>query len=265
MIFILSKIVGFFAMPSNLLISAALLGLLLTYTRFVRLGHRLAACCIVLLAIIGFSPLGNALMLSLEQRFPPWSAAQRAPDGIIMLGGGIEPAKLDGSAEPALNEAAERVTAVAALARQFPHARIVLAGGNSSLTGGGPSEASLAVPLLESSGIAASRLELEVTSRNTYENAVFTTGMIKPKPGERWLLVTSAYHMPRAVGCFRRAGLPVEAYPVDWRAGGRRSLTSPFGSVAAGLDRTDIAVREWLGVAAYWVTGRTSELFPGPR
>jgi uncharacterized SAM-binding protein YcdF (DUF218 family) len=89
--------------------------------------------------------------------------------------------------------------------------------------------------------------------------------LIKPRPGERWLLITSAYHMPRAVGCFRRAGLSVEAYPVDWRTGGRRGLTTPSGSVAGGLDRADVAVREWLGLVAYWITGRTSDLFPAPR
>ena len=86
--------------------------------------------------------------------------------------------------------------------------------------------------------------------------------MVQPKPGERWLLVTSAYHLPRAMGVFRKAGFPVEAYPVDWRTRGAVDALRPFETASDGLRRTDTAVREWVGLAAYWLTGRTSELFP---
>ena len=81
--------------------------------------------------------------------------------------------------------------------------------------------------------------------------------------GERWLLVTSAQHMPRAVGCFRRVGFPVEAYPVDWHTFPRWQprFSLQFG---AGLALTDAVVHEWEGLLAYWLTGRTSALFPAP-
>ena len=85
-----------------------------------------------------------------------------------------------------------------------------------------------------------------------------------PKPGERWLLVTSAHHMPRAIACFRNAGFPVEAYPVDWRTSGAGDLTGPFRALAPGLARTDAAAHEWLGLLGYWATGRILELLPGP-
>jgi uncharacterized SAM-binding protein YcdF (DUF218 family) len=264
MYFVLSKTVGFLAVPSNLIVLLAFIGVVLMGTRFARAGRRLAAIGIVLLAIVGLSPLGNALILPLEQRFPPWSAGQGAPDGIIVLGGAIGPDMSAARGEPSLNESAERITVVAALARQFPQARIVFSGGDASLIGGGPSEARFVVPLLESFGIPASRVELEGASRNTRENAVLTADLIKPQPGERWLLVTSAHHMPRAVGCFRRVGFAVEPYPVDWRTRGMRDLASPFGAAAWGLARTDVAVREWVGLVAYWLSGFSSELFPGP-
>jgi uncharacterized SAM-binding protein YcdF (DUF218 family) len=119
-------------------------------------------------------------------------------------------------------------------------------------------------PILESFGIPASRIELEGASRNTHENAVFTRELVRPKPGERWLLVTSAHHMPRSVGSFRRAGFAVEPYPVDWRTRGAPDLARPFGIAAGGLARTDVAVREWVGLLVYWLTGRSSALFPGP-
>jgi len=105
---------------------------------------------------------------------------------------------------------------------------------------------------------------MERLSRNTAENAAFTRDLLQPKPGERWLLVTSAFHMPRSVGLFRKVGFPVEPYPVDWRVGGRDDLFS-FNNVAVdGLGHTDTAVREWMGLFAYRLTGRIDELLPGP-
>jgi uncharacterized SAM-binding protein YcdF (DUF218 family) len=88
--------------------------------------------------------------------------------------------------------------------------------------------------------------------------------IVAPKPNERWLLVTSAYHMPRAVGVFRKAEFPVEAYPVDWRTRGSQDLWRPFDRASDGLRRTDVAVREWTGLLIYWLTGRSSALFPAP-
>ena len=105
---------------------------------------------------------------------------------------------------------------------------------------------------------------MERRSRNTQENAEFSKALVNPKDGERWLLVTSAYHMPRSVGLFRKAGFAVEPYPVDWRVGGASDLLR-FAPVAAeGLERTDIAMREWIGLTAYWASGRIDQWFPGP-
>ncbi len=129
-----------------------------------------------------------------------------------------------------------------------------------------PPEADYVLPLWESFGIARDRVTLETRSRNTAENAAFTKALVKPKPGERWLLVTSALHMPRAVGCFRRVGFPVEAYPVDWTTPPRLSLGRllPSFALSRGLRELDKAAHEWIGLLAYWVTGRTSSFLPGP-
>jgi uncharacterized SAM-binding protein YcdF (DUF218 family) len=108
------------------------------------------------------------------------------------------------------------------------------------------------------------RITAEEQSRNTIENAVFSRLIANPKPSERWLLITSAYHMPRAMAAFRAAGFPVEAYPVDWRTRGPADLVRPFGAISDGLGRTDTAVHEWLGLLAYRLTGRSAELLPGP-
>ena len=260
MFFVLSKAAGLLASPSNVIVLVAVVGAILMGTRYARAGRVLASSGIVLLAIAGLSPLGTALMLPLEERFPPWRAAAGAPDGIIVLGGAIGFMR----GEPSLHEAAERITVLAALARQFPRARIVFSGGNARVLTAGPSEAMLVTPILESFGIEPARVELEPASRSTYENALFTKALLEPKPGERWLLVTSATHMPRAVGCFRRVGFPVEPYPVDWRTNGPGDLFAPFATVAGGLSHIDGASREWIGLVAYWLTGRSSAFFPGP-
>jgi uncharacterized SAM-binding protein YcdF (DUF218 family) len=125
-------------------------------------------------------------------------------------------------------------------------------------------EADYAAALFESLGISKERLIMERRSRNTQENAEFSKAIAAPKAGERWLLVTSAYHMPRAVGLFRKAGFAVEAYPVDWRVGGHEDLVRFTPVSLEGLDRVNVGVREWTGLAAYWATGKIDRLLPGP-
>jgi uncharacterized SAM-binding protein YcdF (DUF218 family) len=264
MFFPVSKILGFFAIPSNLIVVAGIAGLVLLMTRWNRAGRWLALGSLLVLALLGLSPLGNDLFIPLEDRFSPWDASLGAPDGIIVLGGAISPDVSVARDEVMLNESAERLTVIADLARRYPGARIVLSGGSGALVADEPSEAPIALRQLESFGIARERILIEDRSRNTLENAVFSKRLVEPKPGERWLLVTSAYHMPRAVGVFRKVGFPVEPYPVDWRTRGYDDLLRPFPTVGDGLRRADTAVREWVGLAVYWLTGRSSELFPGP-
>src|SRR5262245_29166516 len=264
MFFVLSKVLGFFAIPSNLIVSIGVLGLLLLPTRFARAGRRLAFAALALLAILGLSPIGNALMIPLEQRFPPWDAAGAAPAGLVVLGGALSPHVSAARKDVALNEAAERLTMAAELGRRYPDLRIVFTGGSASLLFDDGIEAEFAARVFESLGIAPARILLEERSRNTVENAIFSKAIANPKPGERWLLMTSAYHLPRSIGVFRKAGFAVEGYPVDWRTAGPEDALRPFPTVGDGLRRTDTAVREWVGLLAYWLTGKSSELFPAP-
>jgi uncharacterized SAM-binding protein YcdF (DUF218 family) len=264
MFFILSKVLGFFASPSNLVIALGLLGVLLSGTRLARGGRRLAAASLIALAVLGLSPLGNALIVPLEQRFPPWDDTRGPPDGIVVLGGAITPDVSEARNDVALNEAAERITAAVALARRYPDARIIYSGGSAALIFRKGSEAASAVRIFESLGIPHARIIAEEQSRNTLENAVFSRLLAMPQPGERWLLVTSGYHMPRAMGVFRQAGFPVEAYPVDWRTRGRQDVARPFSTLGSGLERADTAAREWVGLLVYWLTGRSAALFPAP-
>src|SRR5258708_4522548 len=130
---LLSKILGFFALPSNIVATLATVGVALLFTRFQRAGRRFTTASVVLLLLAGLSPLGNALIYPLEERFPPWDAARGAPTGVVVLGGAIGPDISAARGTPDLNESAERLTAAAALARQYPDAKIIYSGGDARL------------------------------------------------------------------------------------------------------------------------------------
>ncbi len=203
------------------------------------------------------------LLHGLESRFPPWDSARGAPDGVVVLGNAISSELSASFGEPVLGGSSSRILAMVKLARAYPGARIVYSGGDPSLFGNQTREADFVYPVLDTLGIPRERILLEPRSRNTAENAAFTKQLVDPKPGERWLLVTSAAHMPRAMGCFRNVGFPVEAYPVGWRTTREFDWTWRR-SLSDGIERLDAAVYEWIGLLAYRLTGRTAELFPSP-
>jgi uncharacterized SAM-binding protein YcdF (DUF218 family) len=246
MFFIFSKTLALLATPSNFIGALLFIGLLLFAFQWPASAQRLVTVGIVLLMLFGFLPIGSLLLFPLTERFPVWSNHGGDPTGMIILGGG---------------DVAGRTVAIADLARRFPHSRVAVTGGGGFLLGPSEAEAQLIARLLEGVGVSAQRIVVEDRSRNTGENAAFARQLLQPKAGERWLLVTSTQHMPRAVGCFRNAGFEVEAYPVQSRTGAAMSI--PI--LSDRLARTDEAVHEWLGLIVYWITGRTNELFPGPR
>ena len=265
MFFALSKTLGIMLLPTNFLIGLGLVGMALLLGRFAPLGRKLVVASLVLLAICGFSPLGNVLLYPLEQRFPPWDDARGAPDGIVVLGGSIDPDLSVARGVTVFRGGVDRILTAAALARRYPNARIVFSGGSANLVfDDSAKEADHVSSVLESLGIAKQRLLMERQSRNTVENAEFSKAMAAPKSGERWLLVTSAYHMPRSVGIFRAVGFAVEPYPVDWQTGGRADLATFSLLAIEGLRRVEVAAREWIGLAAYWISGKTSAFFPAP-
>jgi uncharacterized SAM-binding protein YcdF (DUF218 family) len=260
--FVLGKIVWFLLTPSNLLTVLAAGGLLLALTGWRPRQSLIAAAIGVLgLLVCGFSPLAYWSATALERRFPPPRPLPEQVTGIVVLGGGV---RLRDSARRDtlfLSEAGDRLVAMADLARRYPNAKLVISGGSGDLFNEGEAEADLVRAHARMLGIDPSRIIVEDRSRTTYENAMFTRELIKPAEGEAWLLVTSAWHMPRAVGAFRQAGFPVIAYPVDYRAVPGHGWRT-FSEVAAGLQMTDTMAKEWVGIIAYRLMGRTDALFP---
>ena len=264
MFFLLSKTLGIMLLPTNFLIGVGIAGATMLATRFASFGRKLLVVSIALLAVCGFSPLGNWLLYPLESRFPPWDAARGAPDGIVVLGGSIDPDLSIARGLAVVRAAPDRLIAAAELAHRYSRARIIFTGGSSNLISTDAKEADYVTEIFEGLGVSKERLTLERRARNTEENAEFAKALAAPKDGERWLLVTSAYHMPRSVGLFRKAGFAVEPYPVDWRVGGRADLLR-FSIISAdGLGRVDNGLREWMGLFAYRLTGKISAFFPGP-
>jgi uncharacterized SAM-binding protein YcdF (DUF218 family) len=264
MFYFVSKFAWFFLTPSNALVTLVLAGLLLMRTKHAALGGRLAAGGALGLLVAGLSPLGNALILPLEERFPSFVDDGLPVAGVIVLGGTYDTEVTNLRGQMALNETGERLIALGDLARRYPDARLIYAGGGSEFTPDTTPEATLVENTAHQLGLAAGRIAYERKSLNTYENAVYAKKIARPKAGERWLVVTSAFHMPRAIGVFRTAGFPVTPYPVDYRTGGNVSLMRPFGFAGEGLRRTDIAAKEWIGLLSYRLSGRTEHVFPGP-
>jgi uncharacterized SAM-binding protein YcdF (DUF218 family) len=261
MVFVASKLFWAIAAPGNLLLLLLLAGLVAALRSWQRRLRLVSVAALALLAVAAL-PLGVWLIRPLEQRFPVPELPAHI-DGIIALGGAVDPDRSRNPGEVALNQAAARITETVVLARRHPEAKILLSGGDASILprAGEEMEADATRRLMIELGVPAERILVEDRARNTYENAVDSRALAAPKPGEIWLLVTSAAHMPRAVGCFRKIGWDVLPYPVDFR-----SLPAPHYdfSLSAHLSVLEIAAKEWVGLAAYHLLDRTSTLFPGP-
>jgi len=258
---VLSRSVGFLSVPSNVVAALAALALILILLRRPN-GAVVAAFSLAVVVVAAFSPLGNALLTPLEQRFPELSYPDQAVDGIIVLGGSYDTVSHAYESTIVLEEDTEPMAVLVDLARRYPQARIIFSGGTDPSWGPGPSEAAIVKQYFVSFGISAERISIEERSQTTEENARFTANLIKPTPQSRWLLVTSAYHMPRAMGAFRKAGFNVIAFPAGSRTHGWREMWYPASTATDNLRRLDIAIHEWLGLLVYRLRGYSSEWFP---
>ncbi|RUW45976.1 YdcF family protein [Mesorhizobium sp. M8A.F.Ca.ET.021.01.1.1] len=263
MFYYVSKIFWFFIQPLNLTIFLLLAGLIAGMAGRRRLAVTGSVLAFLILALSAWTSLGAMMLNPLEERFPRPPLPDKV-DGIVVLGGGFEGAINLARGGYELSGSGDRMVETAILARRFPQAKVVVSGGNGSLFLDGEGDADTAPRLLGPLGVSADRLVLEDKSRNTYENAVFSRRLVEPKPGETWLLVTSAFHMPRAKALFDKAGFPTVPWPVDYRTSGKEGVGLFRDNALDSVQNTTVAVREWIGLLAYWLSGRIDRPFPAP-
>jgi uncharacterized SAM-binding protein YcdF (DUF218 family) len=234
----------------------ALLALSLAAKRRPALGRALVAAAMALLLLLGWQPLPDLLIRQLESQYAEMSPQADLRDyvGMVVLGGSTEVSFVARPhVQPLLNDSAERITAPLAMLRHNPHLRMLYAGGGAVQDVSVIREAQLAKMFYDSVGISGPGVVYESASRTTHENATLTAQLPGVDITQRWLLVTSAWHMPRSMATFTKAGWNVTAYPVDFRTG----QTTPWTEYSLGpaLRRWQLALHELLGWLAYRLAG----------
>lgn len=262
MFFTLAKVFWFLVQPLGLTLVLLAIAVLALVIGWRRLGLSSAILALLVLFVSGWTSIGAMAIAKLEDRFERPNPAPTEVAGIIVLGGFFEGGVNLARGGHELNTSGDRIVEAAILARRYPDARVVVTGGGGTLVTDGEADGVTAPRLLEALGIERSRIVLEDQSRDTYENAVLTRDLVKPQPNETWLLVTSAFHMPRSVLLFRKAGFNVVAWPSDYRSSGQDTLGFTRHNVIHTVQTSGVAMREWIGLVAYWLTGRTDKILP---
>jgi len=240
MFFPLSKLFWYIATPSTLL----LLGFCLSRSR----SRILIAITLVLLVL----PIGDWVIVPWEHKIEP--AKIDHVDGIIVLGGAIADLVTRGENQVALKSSAERVTSLISLMQDYPKAKVLFSGGSGDIRYPDLIEADDAKRLFQQWHLPMARISYERKSRNTYENAVYSQAMVKPKADEKWLLVTSAAHMPRSKAIFDKIGWNVLPYPVDYS--GELHPSPLCFCLRDNLTKIDMLVHEFIGLQIYRWTGK---------
>ncbi len=259
--FVITKLLWLFFRPDNLLVFGLIFAVIALRTRLHKWGQRVLLIITGVFVVLSYFPVGDVLMGTLEDRFPVPATLPKDVEGIVILGGGIEADISADRHSMALNPSIERLTGAVPLMRKFPHAKVIFASGSGALLNQTDREADYAKQFFSDLGLDTSRMIFDRDSRNTFENAIATMKLGQPTGKQPWILVTSAYHMPRAVGTFRKAGLDVIPYPVDYRTVRSRIFRFSRG-LFDSADRLSISIKEWGGLIAYDLMGRTSQLLP---
>ncbi len=259
--FYISKIIWLFISPDSLLLILIIVTLIFSYTGKEKTAKTLLAITSGFLIVIAFFPVGEWLLFPLESHFQTNPLLPEKVDGIIVLSGAenAELSHLWGQVE--LGGAAERDVMFLALARQYPDAKLAFTGGTGSLLKQEYKAADIAEKLFGNLGFDTNRIIFERESRNTYENVIYSKKIIKPEKNKNWILITTGWHMPRSVGIFCKADWPVIPYPVDHQTKKGNLFRFNF-DLANNLSALKTAIKEWLGLFAYYLSDKTTSILP---
>ncbi|MDZ7875658.1 MAG: YdcF family protein [Rhizobium sp.] len=262
--FVVSKLFWNAIQPLSLVFLLGLLALVLIWFRWLRPAVAALSLSLLILFLTLYTTLGSVLLQSLEARFPRPAGDPSEVSCMIVLGGAFETEVTTARGGVDLNQAADRFVEALRLAMRYPEARILVSGGDGSLSGVYEGDAAASIRFFEAFGIPGDRLITETTSRNTDENARNSRELLSGRDLGSCLLITSAFHMPRSVGLFRKAGVDVAPWPVDYRTAGNLSFALDFTQPTLNAQQMSTAVREWVGLAAYRILGRIDDVFPAP-
>jgi uncharacterized SAM-binding protein YcdF (DUF218 family) len=222
-----------------------------------RLSIPLLFISVALLLVFTSSFVARPLVHSLEDRFPDLGLDAPSAQAIVVLGGTIHMPSAQHHLS-ALVDPSDRMLVAFRLYRAGKAPLLFCSGGNNPIgnqTGKTP-EAIRMAELLEEWDIPPAAIQIETGSINTHENATRTYQILAPRGIHRILLVTSAMHMTRAVGAFRKAGFDVIAVPADFRSGwGEPNIEEKLLPGAHNLINSEAALHEWLGIATYRLRG----------
>jgi len=262
MMFYLSKIVWLLLQPLSLAFFLCLSGALLALLNFRKTGVFLSLAATFLLFVTLYTTTGSVALQVLEDHVRKPDADPAELSCIIVLGGALENHVTTSRGGIELNQAADRFVETLRLAQKYPQSKILISGGDGSISGAYEGEANASERLFSSFGIGSERLVKENTSRNTFESTLNTAVLLKEQNLSGCLLITSAFHMPRSLGLFRHAGLTVTPWPVDYRTTGIERLGFDFTQPSLNAQQAATAAREWIGLVGYYLSGRTGSLLP---
>lgn len=256
-----SKIIWMLISPYNLFVILLTLGTLLLLFNFQKQAKLLLSFLTLGIVFLSFFSIGDLMLYPLESRFQHNPELPERVDGIIVLGGSVIPSVSLEWQQLETYSSHERLSSFIELANRYPKAKLVFSGGSASLNRNHPTEAEIVYDYFLRAGLQDERLILENQSRNTAENASMTKQLIQPEAQEKWILITTAYHMPRSVGLFCRQDWAVLAYPVDHHTVPSKLYDIKF-NLSGHANNLEAAVHEWLGLVAYYVTGKIDSLLP---
>ena len=254
MFFFAAKTLSFIEQPLNF-VAILLLVSIMFWRRRPRLARRAAVAGVLLFFAIGITAAPRSVLRALEDTYAPTDVSREPLVGAIILAGAEDAGvKAVERGQVLVNGGAERLITAARLISHYPNFVVVHTGFSGRLANAGMTESEMARRFFEELGVDLSRVIFEDRARNTYENALFTRQLPGIDSSRRWLLVTSARHMPRSMAVFEKLGWNVAPMPVDYQTG--RTIPLWHYSITRGAGDWQTAMHEILGLVAYWATGR---------
>ncbi|MFY8108320.1 MAG: YdcF family protein [Bacteroidia bacterium] len=181
-------------------------------------------------------------------------------DGIIILGGFISNVDVDGENRAVFSDGNDRMMQALYLFKNKVSNRIIYTAGRDTIFTKYSPEALLGKEYLMKSGIPDTCIWAEIRSINTFENAYLTKEMLQKKDPnwkkKEYLILTSAFHMRRAMACFEKQGFQVTAYSTDMRSSRSKfSVLNTIMPTYGGFEIWTFLLKEWIGLVVYQLKG----------